>query len=85
MVLSRKSKVVLGALILVVNDKNAIFFLSGGFSSSQWLIFFSDGSYHYKGAFDCLKHTIQNEGLMALYKGFLPTYIRMVRIEIQFL
>ncbi|VDD93425.1 unnamed protein product [Enterobius vermicularis] len=44
----------------------------------------ADGSYHYKGAFDCLKHTIQNEGLMALYKGFLPTYIRMAPWSLTF-
>uniref|UniRef100_A0A0N5AFE8 Mitochondrial uncoupling protein 4 n=1 Tax=Syphacia muris TaxID=451379 RepID=A0A0N5AFE8_9BILA len=40
--------------------------------------------YHYKGAFDCLRHTIRNEGFLALYKGFLPTYIRMAPWSLTF-
>lgn len=31
----------------------------------------------YKSSWDCLKKTIQNEGTFALYKGFLPVWIRM--------
>ncbi|CAH1388478.1 unnamed protein product [Nezara viridula] len=31
----------------------------------------------YKGSLDCLIQTVKNEGIMALYKGFIPTWIRM--------
>lgn len=31
----------------------------------------------YAGSLDCLKQIIKNEGFTALYRGFLPTYIRM--------
>ncbi|XP_024215286.1 mitochondrial uncoupling protein Bmcp isoform X2 [Halyomorpha halys] len=31
----------------------------------------------YKGTLDCLIQTVKNEGIMALYKGFIPTWIRM--------
>lgn len=32
----------------------------------------------YKSSVDCLVKTVKNEGFFALYKGFLPCYIRMV-------
>ncbi|XP_067007359.1 mitochondrial uncoupling protein Bmcp isoform X2 [Anabrus simplex] len=31
----------------------------------------------YSGSIDCLVHTVKNEGVMALYKGFIPTWFRM--------
>lgn len=31
----------------------------------------------YKGSLDCLIQTVKNEGIMALYKGFIPAWIRM--------
>jgi solute carrier family 25 uncoupling protein 27 len=31
----------------------------------------------YKGAYDCLRQTVHNEGAAALYKGWLPTWARM--------
>lgn len=31
----------------------------------------------YKNSVDCFKKTIRNEGLMALYKGFIPSYLRI--------
>ncbi|XP_076040968.1 uncoupling protein 4A isoform X3 [Oratosquilla oratoria] len=31
----------------------------------------------YRNSLDCLLKTIQNEGFMALYKGFLPCWLRM--------
>jgi solute carrier family 25 protein 34/35 len=31
----------------------------------------------YKGAVDCLVKSVQAEGIMALYKGFLPHYFRL--------
>ena len=31
----------------------------------------------YKGALDCLVKTVRNEGIFALYKGWVPTYLRM--------
>ncbi|XP_067647645.1 mitochondrial uncoupling protein Bmcp [Eurosta solidaginis] len=31
----------------------------------------------YKGSFDCAVQTVRNEGLLALYKGFIPTWVRM--------
>ncbi|CAG9567618.1 unnamed protein product [Danaus chrysippus] len=31
----------------------------------------------YKGTVDCLVQTIRNEGFLALYKGFVPTWLRM--------
>lgn len=38
----------------------------------------------YKGSFDCLMHIIKTEGFMALYRGFLPTYIRMAPWSLTF-
>jgi len=38
----------------------------------------------YKGSLDCLKKIIRNEGLSALYRGFLPTYIRMAPWSLTF-
>lgn len=32
----------------------------------------------YKSSLDCLLQTIRGEGFMSLYKGFLPTWMRMV-------
>ncbi|OWR49839.1 mitochondrial carrier protein [Danaus plexippus plexippus] len=41
----------------------------------------NDSSYSqvkiYKGTVDCLVQTIRNEGFLALYKGFVPTWLRM--------
>ncbi|XP_030566482.1 mitochondrial uncoupling protein Bmcp [Drosophila novamexicana] len=31
----------------------------------------------YSGSLDCAVQTIRNEGLLALYKGFIPTWVRM--------
>ncbi|XP_037940184.1 mitochondrial uncoupling protein Bmcp isoform X2 [Teleopsis dalmanni] len=31
----------------------------------------------YTGSFDCAVQTVRNEGLLALYKGFIPTWVRM--------
>ncbi|XP_023160968.1 mitochondrial uncoupling protein Bmcp [Drosophila hydei] len=31
----------------------------------------------YNGSLDCAVQTIRNEGLFALYKGFIPTWVRM--------
>ena len=31
----------------------------------------------YTGAYDCLRQTIRNEGMAALYKGWFPTWARM--------
>ena len=31
----------------------------------------------YKGTLDCLRQTVRNEGFGALYKGWLPTWMRM--------
>ncbi|XP_075991810.1 uncoupling protein Bmcp mitochondrial [Anticarsia gemmatalis] len=31
----------------------------------------------YKGTVDCLLQTVRNEGFLALYKGFIPTWLRM--------
>ncbi|KAI6177252.1 Cht-1 [Aphelenchoides bicaudatus] len=38
----------------------------------------------YTGSFDCLKQIIQKEGVSALYRGFLPTYIRMLPWSLTF-
>jgi solute carrier family 25 uncoupling protein 27 len=38
----------------------------------------------YKGSFDCLMHIIRTEGFWALYRGFLPTYIRMAPWSLTF-
>lgn len=32
----------------------------------------------YKSSTDCLIQTVQGEGFMSLYKGFIPTWMRMV-------
>ncbi|CAK1603637.1 unnamed protein product [Parnassius mnemosyne] len=31
----------------------------------------------YKGTIDCFMQTVRNEGFLALYKGFVPTWLRM--------
>lgn len=31
----------------------------------------------YKGTVDCLLQTVRSEGARALYKGFVPTWLRM--------
>lgn len=31
----------------------------------------------YKGSIDCGIQTVRNEGFSALYKGFIPTWVRM--------
>ncbi|CAB3231566.1 unnamed protein product [Arctia plantaginis] len=31
----------------------------------------------YKGTVDCFLQTVRNEGFLALYKGFIPTWLRM--------
>lgn len=37
----------------------------------------SNSNIYYKSSIHCLKLTINNEGFKALYKGWLPTWIRM--------
>jgi len=32
---------------------------------------------YYKGSIDCLKQAVKTEGLLSLYKGFVPCWIRM--------
>jgi hypothetical protein len=31
----------------------------------------------YSGMLDCMAKTVRNEGVMALYKGFLPQWLRL--------
>jgi len=31
----------------------------------------------YKNSIDCIKRTVRHEGISALYKGFLPSYLRI--------
>ncbi|KAI6235077.1 Cht-1 [Aphelenchoides besseyi] len=38
----------------------------------------------YAGSIDCLRQIIRNEGVPALYRGFLPTYIRMAPWSLTF-
>lgn len=38
----------------------------------------------YKGSLDCLFKTVENEGFLALYKGFLPVWIRMAPWSLTF-
>lgn len=38
----------------------------------------------YKSSIDCFKKTVQNEGLGALYKGFLPIWMRMAPWSLTF-
>ena len=33
----------------------------------------------YSGSLDCLIKTVQHEGVMSLWRGFLPTWMRLVR------
>lgn len=38
----------------------------------------------YTGSIDCLKQTVAKEGFGALYKGFLPCWIRMAPWSLTF-
>lgn len=38
----------------------------------------------YKGSLDCLQQTVAKEGFFALYKGFLPVWIRMAPWSLTF-
>ena len=38
----------------------------------------------YKGIIDCFTKTIKNEGLLALYKGFMPVWLRLAPWQIIF-
>ena len=38
----------------------------------------------YAGALDCLRKTVEHEGLSALYKGWLPTWMRMAPWSLAF-
>ncbi|CAF0780239.1 unnamed protein product [Didymodactylos carnosus] len=38
----------------------------------------------YKSSFDCLSKTVQNEGFAALYKGFVPIWVRMAPWSLTF-
>lgn len=38
----------------------------------------------YRGAIDCLRQTVSKEGFLALYKGFLPVWIRMAPWSLTF-
>ncbi|KAI6239097.1 Cht-1 [Aphelenchoides fujianensis] len=38
----------------------------------------------YSGSFDCLRQIVRAEGIPALYRGFLPTYIRMAPWSLTF-
>lgn len=31
----------------------------------------------YRGIIDCLQQSVKNEGILALYKGFLPLWMRL--------
>jgi solute carrier family 25 (mitochondrial uncoupling protein), member 27 len=39
---------------------------------------------YYKSSLDCLMKTVHQEGFWALYKGFLPTWIRMAPWSLTF-
>jgi len=43
------------------------------------LIFFPPGNKEkvYKNAFDCFWKTVKSEGPLALYKGFIPNWMRL--------
>lgn len=41
------------------------------------LMMSSQGQAVYSGAIDCFIKTVKNEGFMALYKGFIPSYVRL--------
>lgn len=38
----------------------------------------------YRGSIDCLQQTVSKEGFFALYKGFLPVWIRMAPWSLTF-
>uniref|UniRef100_A0A1I7Z842 Mitochondrial uncoupling protein 4 n=1 Tax=Steinernema glaseri TaxID=37863 RepID=A0A1I7Z842_9BILA len=44
----------------------------------------SPGTPLYKGSIDCLMHIVRTEGFFALYRGFLPIYIRMAPWSLTF-
>ena len=47
-------------------------------------IYFHSRGLLYKSSLDCLKKTIQDEGILAIYKGFLPIWIRMAPWSLTF-
>ena len=38
----------------------------------------------YSGTIDCLTKTVKHEGFSALYKGWLPTWMRMAPLSLTF-
>jgi len=38
---------------------------------------------YYKNSLDCLQKTVKNEGFFALYKGFIPIWMRLGKTETQ--
>ena len=38
-------------------------------------------STHYRSSWHCLVSTVRAEGYASLWKGFLPTWLRMVRVS----
>jgi hypothetical protein len=37
----------------------------------------NDSTRQYSSAMDCLSKTVRNEGLMALFKGWVPNWMRL--------
>lgn len=46
-----------------------------------FLLFIICRGLFYKGSVDCLVQTVNKEGFMALYKGFVPIWSRMVSLR----
>mmetsp|Transcript_33425 Transcript_33425/g.105320 ORF Transcript_33425/g.105320 Transcript_33425/m.105320 type:complete len:179 (-) Transcript_33425:1397-1933(-) len=44
----------------------------------------ADGSGMYRNMLDCLLVTVRQEGVLALYKGFLPSWIRLAPWQLTF-
>ena len=44
----------------------------------------ADGTLMYRGTFDCWRKVVTNEGFLALYKGFLPGWLRLAPWQLTF-
>lgn len=69
----------------IINFGSQTWIIDRGTSLTAWFnsVFVSRGTL-YSSSIDCLRKTIKQEGLVALYKGFLPIWMRMAPWSLTF-